>query len=129
MASIILGKHKAIKKILGTHKTSIVYIEKMQAIQDLLTYAINQQQTTNMQIFINNWAAFQALKDPNKCFAPQIMQLIPPQLVTLKTQSKVIFFHWISFYKDIKRNKGADIVVKEATRWKIAKQKNGKWKE
>lgn len=42
LAFIILAKRKAIKKFLGTDKTSIVYMEEMQEIQDLLTYAINQ---------------------------------------------------------------------------------------
>lgn len=39
---IILGKREAIKRFLGTDKTSTVYMgEMMQGIQDSLTYAIN----------------------------------------------------------------------------------------
>lgn len=47
-ACIILGQCKAIRKFLGTDKTSTVYMEKMQGIQDLLTYAISQEQNTSI---------------------------------------------------------------------------------
>lgn len=40
-ACIILGQRKAIKKFLGTDKTSTVYMGEMQGIQDSLTYATN----------------------------------------------------------------------------------------
>ena len=40
-ACIILGKGEAIKRFLGTDKTSTVYMGEMQGIQDSLAYAIN----------------------------------------------------------------------------------------
>lgn len=36
----------------------------MQVIQDSITYATDQQQTTSIQVFTDNQAALQALKDP-----------------------------------------------------------------
>lgn len=41
LAYIILGKREAIKRFLGTDKTSTVYMGEMQGIQDSLAYAIN----------------------------------------------------------------------------------------
>ena len=71
----------------------------------------------------------QALKDPNKCSAPQIMQATTVQFDTLRTQGKLVSFHWIPSHKDIKGNEDADIAAKEATGWRRAKRRNGKWKE
>lgn len=71
----------------------------------------------------------QALKDPNKYSAPQIMQATMAQLDILRTQGKLVFFHCILSHKDIKENEDADIAAKEATRWRRTKQRNGGWKE
>ena len=128
-ACIILGQRKAIKKLLGTDKTSTVYIGELQGIQDSLTYAINQGQTTSIRIFIDNQAALQALQDPNRCSAPQIMQTTVLHLDTLKAQGKPVLFHWIPSHEHIKGNEEADIAVKEATGWRRSKRRNGKWGE
>ena len=125
---IILGKDVAIKKFLRTDKTSTVYMGEMQGIQDSLTYAINEQQTS-IRVFTDNQAALQALKDPDKCSTPQIMQTTTLQLDTLRTQGKSVSFHWIPSHKDIEGNENADIAAKEATGWRRAKRRNGKWKE
>ena len=102
---------------------------EMQGIQDSLAYAINQEQTTSIRVFTDNQAVLQALQDPNKCSAPQIMQATVLHLDTLRTQGKPVSFHWIPSHKDIKGNEEADIAAKEATGWRRAKRKNGKWKE
>lgn len=68
-------------------------MEEMQGIQDSLSYAINQQQTTSIRVFADNQAALKALKDPNKCSAPQIMQNTILQLDTLRTHGKRVSFH------------------------------------
>ncbi len=57
------------------------------------------------------------------------MQATILQLNTLRTQGKLVSFHWIPSHKDIKGNEDADIAAKEATGWRKAKRKNGKWKE
>ena len=74
-------------------------------------------------------ATLKDLEDPNKCSAPQIMQDIVLRLDILKTQGKLVSFHWIPSHKDIKGNEEADIAAKEATGWRKAKRKNGKCKE
>lgn len=48
LASIILVQRKAIKKFLKTDKTNIVYIGKMQKIQNSLAYAISYKQITSI---------------------------------------------------------------------------------
>ena len=101
----------------------------MQGIQDSLTYAISQPQTTSIRVFTDNQAALQALQDPNKCSAPQIMQTTVLHLDTLRAQGRQALFHWIPSHKDIKGNEEADIAAKEATGWRKAKRKNGKWRE
>ena len=128
-ACVILGQRKVIKKFLGTDKTSTVYMGEMQGIQDSLTYAISQPQNTSIRVFTDNQAALQALQDPNKCPAPQIMQAIVLHLDTLQAQGRQALFHWIPSHKDIKGNEEADIAAKEATGWRRAKRKNGKWRE
>lgn len=65
-AFIIPEKSIALKKVLGTDKTSTVYMGEMQRIQDLLTYVIKQHQTTSIQIFMDNQAVSQAVKDLSK---------------------------------------------------------------
>ena len=65
------GSHQ---NFLGTDKTSTVYMGELQGIQDSLTYATNQGQTKSIRIFTDNQAALQALQDPNRCYAPQIMK-------------------------------------------------------
>lgn len=42
---------------------------------------------------------------------------------------KPVFFHWIPSHKDIKGNEEAGIAAKEATGWRRAKWKNGKWRK
>ena len=66
-------------------KTSTVYMGEMQRIQDLLTYAINQQQITSVRVFTDNQATLQVLKNSNKWFVPQIMWGTIIQLDTLRT--------------------------------------------
>ena len=50
-------------------------------------------------------------------------------LDTLQAQGRQAQFHWIPSHKDIKGNEEADIAAKEATGWRRAKRKNGKWRE
>ncbi len=57
------------------------------------------------------------------------MQATILQLDTLRTQGKLVSFHWILSHKDIKGNEDVDIAVKEATGWRRTKQRNWKWKE
>lgn len=128
-ACIILGQRKAIKKFLGTDKISIVYMGELQGFQDALTYAINQEQTTSIRVFTDNQTILQALQDPNKCSAPQIMQATVSHLDTLRTQGKTVYLHWIPSHKDIKGNEEADTAAKKAIGWRKARKKNGKWKE
>ncbi len=125
-ACIILGQRKRIKKFLGIDITSTVYMGEMQRIQDSITYARNQEETRSIWVFTDNQAAWKALEDPNKCSALQIMQDIVLRLDILKTQGKLVFFHWIPSHKDIKGNEEAEIAAKEATGWRKAKKKNGK---
>ncbi len=66
---------------------------EMQGIQDSLTYAINQEETTSIRVFTDNQAALKALEDPNKCSATQIMQDIVLRLDILKTQGKLVSFY------------------------------------
>lgn len=110
-------------------KTSTVYMGEMQGIQDSLTHSISQEETTSIRVFTDNRAALKALENPNKCSAPQIMQGTVLRLDILKTQGKLVSFHWIPSHKDIKGNEEADIAAKEATGWRKAKRKNGKCKE
>lgn len=128
-ACIISGQRKSIKKFLGTDTTSTVYMGEMQGIQDSLTSAMNQEETTSIRVFIDNQATLKALEDPNKCSAPQIMQDIVLRLDILKTQGKLVSFHWIPSHKDIKGNEEADIAAKEAIGWRKAKKENGKYKK
>lgn len=60
-------------------------MEEMQRTQDSLIYATEQQQTTGIQIFTDNQAALQGLKNPTNYFAPQIIQITTLQLNTLRT--------------------------------------------
>lgn len=66
---------------------------------------------------------------PKQIPCTSIVQSLIPQLDTLNTQGRAVFFHWIHSHKDIKGNKDADIAAKEATGWRKAKRRNGKWKE
>lgn len=82
----------------------------MQGIRYSLTSTINQEETTNIQVFTNKQATLKTLKDSKKYSAPQIMQDI------LKTQRKLISFHWILSHRDINANEEAEIAAtKEAT--------------
>lgn len=67
---------------------------ELQGIQDSLTYAISQQQTSSIRVSTDNQAALQALQNSNKRSAPQIMQ----------TTILHLFFPWIPSHKDIKGN-------------------------
>lgn len=42
------------------------------------------------------------------------MQATIVQFNTLKTQGKLVFFHWVPSHKDIKGNKDANIAAKKA---------------
>ena len=101
---------------------------EMLGIQDSLTYAV-EQQVTSIRVFTDDQATLQALKNPNKCSAPQIMQTTTLRLDTLRSQGKPVSFHWTPSHKEIKGNEDADIAAKEATGWRRAKRRNGKWKE
>ncbi len=57
---------------------------ELQGIQDLLSYALGQNQSLSIQIFTDNQAALQALESPNKCSAPQIMQTIMQHIDNLR---------------------------------------------
>ena len=109
--------------------TLSVYMGEMQGIKDSLTSAVNQGQTTSIRVFTDNQAALQALQDPKKCSAPQIIQTTVLQLDTLRAQGEPVFFHWMPSHKDIKGNEEADIAAKEATGWRRVKRRNGKWRE
>ena len=102
---------------------------ELQGIQDLLSYALGSNQSLSIQIFTDNQAALQALESPNKCSAPQIMQTITQHIDDLRARGMPIHLQWILAHKNIRGNKEADIAAKEATGWRRAKRRNGKWRE
>ena len=57
------------------------------------------------------------------------MQATVSHLDSLRTQGKTVYLHWIPSHRNIKGNEEADTAAKEATGWRRAKRKNGKWKE
>ncbi len=65
-------------------------MKELQGIQDLLSYALGQNQSLGIQIFTDNQAALQALEDPNKCPAPQIMQTITQHIDDLRARGMPI---------------------------------------
>ena len=73
---VIEGESKAIKKFLGAITCSTVYIRELQDIQDSLSYILDQNQSSGIQIFADSQAALQAPENPNGCSTMQIMQKI-----------------------------------------------------
>ena len=126
---IIPKKSKVIKKFLGARTRCTVYMGELQGIQDSLSYALGQNQNLGIQIFTDNQAALQALENPNKCSAPQIMQTITQHIDDLRARGMPIHLQWIPAHKNIRGNEEADIAAKEATGWRRAKRRNGKWRE
>lgn len=57
------------------------------------------------------------------------MQIITQHIHDLRTRGTPIYFHWIPVHKNIKGNEEPDIAAKEATGWRRAKRRNGKWRE
>ncbi len=125
---IIPKKSKVIKKFLGARTRCTVYIRELQGIQNSLSYAPGQNQSLGIQIFTDNQAALQALENPNKFSAQQIMQIITQHIDDLRARGMPIYLQWIPAHKNINGNDEADIVAKKATGWRRAKKRNGKWK-
>ena len=123
---MIQGESRAIKKFLGVHTCSKVYMGELQGIQDSLSYTLSQNQNSGIRIFTESQAALQALETPNRCSAPQIMQKITQCMDDLIANGTSIQFYWIPTHTDIKGNEEADVAAKEATGWRRAKKKNGK---
>lgn len=96
-------------------KPSTVYMRKMQEIQDSLTYAMNQRENTTIQLFTDNYTALKVFEYPNKSGTPQIMQDTVMHLNILKISGKLVSFHWISLYKDIKRIEEIDVIANKTT--------------
>lgn len=92
-------------------KPSTVYMRKMQGIQDSLTYAMNQRENTSIQLFTNNYTTLKVFEYPNKCATLQIMQDTVMRLNILKISGKLVSFHWIFLYKDIKRIEEIDVIA------------------
>ncbi len=126
---VIPEKSKAIKTFLRARTRCTVYMRELQGIQDSLSYAPGQNQSLGIQIFTDNQAALQALESPNKCSAPQIMQTITQHTDDLRARGMPIHLQWILAHKNIRGNEEADIAAKEATGWRRAKRRNGKWRE
>lgn len=126
---VISEKCKVVKRFLGARTRCTVYMGELQGIQDSLSYALGQNQSSGIQIFTDNQAALQALENPKKCSAPQIMQRITQHIDNLRARGMPIYLQWITAHKNIKGNEEADIAAKEATGWRRAKRKNGKWRE
>ena len=126
---VIQREFKAIKKFMKICACSIVYMKELQDIKDLLSYTLSHNQSSGIQIFTDSQAALQALENLNRCSAPQIMQKIKLYIDDLKTKGTLIHLYWIPAHTDIKKNEDADVSAKEATGWRRAKRRNGKWKE
>ena len=126
---VIQGKTNVIKKFLGANTCSTVYMGELQGIEDSLSYTLSQDQSSGIRIFTDSQAALHALENPNGCSAPQIMQKITRCIDELRAKGRSIQLHWIPAHTDIKGNEEADVAAKEATGWRRAKRKNGKWKE
>ena len=118
---MIQGESKAIKKFLGAHTCSTVYMGELQGIQDALSYALSQNQSSGVRIFADSQAALQALENPNGCSAPQIMQKITRRIDDLRAKGTPIHLHWIPAH--------TDIAAKETTGLRRAKRRNGRWRE
>lgn len=114
------------KSFLGTHRSSTIYTGELEGIQDSLSYALGHNQVSEIPIFTDNQAALQALEDPNRCSAPQIMQKIMRHIDDLKTRSTPVHLYLIPAHTNIKGNEEADIIVKKGTGWRRAKRRNGK---
>lgn len=84
---VIPEKFKTIKSFLGARTHCTVYMEELQGIQDFLSYAI---QGSDIQIFTDNQAVLQALDNPYKCSAPQIMQAITQHIDDLRARGMPI---------------------------------------
>ncbi len=54
---VIQGESKAIKRFLGEHTCSPVYIGELQGIQDSLSYTLSQNPSSGIQIFTDSQAA------------------------------------------------------------------------
>ncbi len=126
---IIPKKSKVIKKFLGARARCTVYMGELQGMKDSLSCSLGQNQSLDIQIFTDNQAALQALQNPNKCSALQIMQTITQYIDDLRGRGIPIHLQWIPAHKNIRGNEEADIAAKEATGWRSAKRKNGKWRE
>lgn len=83
---VIPEKLNAIKRFLGARTHCTVYMGELQGIQDCLSYPLGQTQGSGIQIFTDNQAALQALDNPNKCSAPQIMQAIAQHIDDLRAR-------------------------------------------
>ena len=123
------GEFKAIKRFLGARTCSTVYVGELQGIQDSLSYTLSQDQSSGIRIFTDSQAALQALESPNGCSAPQIMQKITRSIDDVRTRGTPIHLHWIPAHTGIRGNEEADVAAKEATGWRRAKKKGGRWRE
>ena len=57
------------------------------------------------------------------------MQTITRHIDGFRTKRTGIRLHWIPAHTNIRGNEEADIAAKEATRWRRARRRNGKWRE
>ncbi len=126
---MIQEESQAIKKFLGAHTCSTVYMRELQGIQDFLSYTLSQNESSGIRIFTGSQAALQALKNPNGCSVPQIMQKIIRCIDGLRNKGTPINLHWIPTHTDVRDNEEADVAAKEATGSRRAKTKSGKWRE
>ena len=114
---------------LGERTYRTMHMGELQGIQDSLSYTLGQNQSPGTRVFTDNQAALQALENPNRCSAPQIMQSITRHIDDLRTRGTSIQLDCIPAHTNIKGNEEADVAAKEATGWRRAKRRNGKWKE
>lgn len=67
-------------------------MKELQGSQYSLAYVIKYKQTS-IRIFIDNEAALQALKVPDKCFVTEIIKTTTLHLDTLETLEKSVSFY------------------------------------
>lgn len=123
---MIPEKSKVIKRFFKIRTYCTVYMEELQYIQDFFSYTLSQNQWFGIQIFTDNQAALQTLKNPNKGSTLQIMQKITQHKNNLRVENIPIHLQQIPAHKNMKGNKEVDIAAKKAIGQRTAKRNNGK---
>ena len=67
--------------------------------------------------------------DPNRDHSSSKWASFPFTIDDLRARGTPVQLHWIPAHTNIKGNEEADVAAKEATVWRRAKRRNGKWKE